>query len=91
MSRADGIFGGYTIANGVVIENAIGGKGNDTLIGNSADNSLDGGAGDDSCRFFSGARAAYTVTDLGGSVRVTGPEGTDTISNVEKLVFTTRR
>ena len=37
--------------------------------------------------FFPGARAAYTVTDLGGSVSVTGPEGTDTISNVEKLVF----
>ena len=39
MSRVDGIFGGYTIANGVVIENAVGGKGNDTLVGNSADNS----------------------------------------------------
>ena len=86
LSQAAGIFGGYTIANGVVIENAIGGRGNDTLIGNAADNNLDGGAGDDTVRFL-GARAAYTVTDLGGSVRVTGPEGTDTISNVEKLVF----
>ena len=86
VSQVVGIFGGYTIANGVVIENAIGGKGNDTLVGNSADNSLDGGAGDDSV-VFPGARAAYTVTDQGGSVRVTGPEGTDTISNVEKLVF----
>ena len=86
VSQAAGIFGGFTIANGVVIENAIGGRGNDTLIGNSADNSLDGGAGDDTV-VFSGARAAYTVTDLGGSVRVAGPEGTDTISNVEKLAF----
>jgi len=86
LSQAAGIFGGYTIANGVVIENAIGGRGNDTLIGNSADNNLDGGAGDDTV-IFSGARAAYTVTDLGGSFSVTGPEGNDTISNVERLLF----
>ena len=37
VSQAAGIFGGYTIANGVVIENAIGGTGNDTLVGNAAD------------------------------------------------------
>ena len=86
VSQAAGIFGGYTIANGVVIENAIGGTGNDTLIGNAADNNLDGGAGDDAV-VFSGARAAYTITNVDGSVRVTGPEGADTISNVEKLVF----
>lgn len=35
------------IAYGVVIENAIGGSGNDILTGNSANNSLDGGAGND--------------------------------------------
>jgi serralysin len=47
VSYANGIFGGYTIANGVVIERAIGGSGNDTLIGNDADNSLFGNAGND--------------------------------------------
>ena len=37
--------------------------------------------------FFPG-RAAYKVTGSGGnSFRVTGPEGPDTIANVEKLVF----
>ena len=86
MSRAGGTFGGYTIANGVVIENAIGGRGNDTLRGNSADNSLDGGAGDDTV-IFSGPKTAYTVTDLGGSVRVTGPEGTDTLISIEHIQF----
>ncbi|WP_185961350.1 M10 family metallopeptidase C-terminal domain-containing protein [Telmatospirillum sp. J64-1] len=34
-----------TIAYGVVIENAIGGSGDDILIGNDADNRLEGGAG----------------------------------------------
>jgi serralysin len=86
VSQAAGIFGGYTIANGVVIENAIGGKGNDTLIGNSADNTLYGGAGDDTV-IFSGPQSAYTVTDLGGSVRVTGPEGTDTLISIEHMLF----
>nr|MDP2192589.1 DUF4214 domain-containing protein [Rhodoferax sp.] len=35
------------IAFGSIIENAIGGSGNDTLIGNDANNSLDGGGGND--------------------------------------------
>ncbi len=35
------------IAFGCVIENAIGGTGNDTLIGNGSNNSLDGGGGND--------------------------------------------
>lgn len=39
--------GGYYIANGVTIENAIGGSGNDRLIGNSASNILSGGSGND--------------------------------------------
>ncbi len=41
------VHGGYTIANGVVIENASGGSGDDVLIGNSAGNALTGNAGDD--------------------------------------------
>ena len=40
LSQHTGVAGGFTIANGVVIENAIGGNGNDTLIGNSAANRL---------------------------------------------------
>ncbi len=35
------------IAYNCIIENAIGGSGNDTLIGNAANNNLSGGAGDD--------------------------------------------
>lgn len=47
VSFAQGIYGGFTIANGVVIENATGGSGNDVIIGNGASNVLNGGAGDD--------------------------------------------
>ena len=59
VSRAAAIFGGFTIANGVVIENAVGGRGNDTLIGNSADNFLDGRAGDDSLDGGAGNDTAF--------------------------------
>jgi Ca2+-binding RTX toxin-like protein len=41
------IHGGYTIANGVVIEKATGGGGNDVLIGNAVANTLSGNGGDD--------------------------------------------
>lgn len=45
------------IAFGVVIENAIGGKGADTLIGNDASNYLDGGDGNDT--LYGGAGSDY--------------------------------
>ena len=56
------IHGGYTIARGVVIENAIGGSGNDTITGNAAQNRLEGGAGDD---VLDGRAGADTM--IGGS------------------------
>lgn len=47
VSFVDGIWGGFTIANGVVIENATGGSGDDVLMGNDANNVLNGRAGSD--------------------------------------------
>ena len=47
VSFAYGIFGGFTIANGVTIENANSGSGSDVLTGNAVANVLNGGAGDD--------------------------------------------
>jgi Ca2+-binding RTX toxin-like protein len=47
VSFVEGTFGGYTIAHGVVIENATGGSGDDALIGNSAANTLVGNNGSD--------------------------------------------
>ncbi|MDC9590637.1 serralysin family metalloprotease [Xenorhabdus sp. XENO-10] len=46
-SDVGGLKGNVSIARGVVIENAIGGSGDDILVGNSADNILKGGSGDD--------------------------------------------
>ncbi len=46
-SNVGGLVGNVAIAQGVTLENAIGGSGNDLLIGNAAANELNGGAGND--------------------------------------------
>lgn len=95
-SDIGGLINNIAIAFGVIIENAIGGSGNDTITGNDADNTIrgrggndtiDGGLGTDTA-VFAGVRSAYTITDLGGgSARVAGPDGTDTLTNVELFKF----
>jgi Ca2+-binding RTX toxin-like protein len=67
ISAASGIHGGFTIANGVVIENAYGGKGNDTLTGNAAANILHGGAGAD-IMAGGGGNDRYYVDNVGDVV-----------------------
>lgn len=47
VSFAMGAWTGFTIANGVAIERATGGAGNDTLTGNALANLMIGGFGDD--------------------------------------------
>lgn len=80
VSFLDGIWGGYTIANGVVIENATGGSGDDVLMGNDADNILRGNAGDD---FMMGR---------GGADTFDGGAGFDTVSyaNAEEGIVVTQ-
>jgi serralysin len=56
-----------SIAYGAVIENAIGGKGNDVLIGNGVANKLTGGGGNDLFRIDSaGTSGADRITDFRG-------------------------
>ena len=54
-SDIGGWQGNVSIARGSIIENAIGGSGNDALIGNAANNRLTGGAGGDRMRGGAGA------------------------------------
>ena len=78
MSYATGIYGGFTIANGVVIETAISGSGNDTLIGNAADNYLDGGAGIDAVTGGAG-NDIIIVDNAGDTVTELANEGRDVV------------
>lgn len=79
VSRAVGKFGGVTIANGVVIENASGGIMGDRIHGNSADNLLDGGLGYDFVD-FSGSTANLSIDLAAG---VASGEGDDILVSFE--------
>ncbi|AXK51835.1 MULTISPECIES: serralysin family metalloprotease [Pseudomonas] len=65
-SDVGGMVGNVSIAQGVTVENAIGGSGNDLLIGNNAANVLKGGAGND------------IIYGGGGADKLWGGSGSDT-------------
>ncbi|MET1069187.1 MAG: serralysin family metalloprotease [Pseudomonas prosekii] len=65
-SDVGGMVGNISIAKGVTIENAIGGSGNDLLIGNNVANELKGGAGND------------IIYGAGGADKLWGGAGSDT-------------
>lgn len=68
------LFGGYYIANNVVIENASGGSGDDRIIGNDANNILMGGDGDDTIYGHGGDDIIYGQA---GNDRIYGGAGAD--------------
>lgn len=84
-----------------LIEDAIGGSGNDTIIGNAADNTLTGGGGNDTLDGAAGINtAAYAgpALDYSWSLSADGswtvvdnradsPDGTDTLTNIQYLQF----
>ena len=63
-----------------------GNDGNDFLRGNGGDDTIDGGAGFDIAG-YSGSVAGYSVVGGVGSVTVSGPDGTDTLTGIELLQF----
>ncbi|WP_448107834.1 serralysin family metalloprotease [Pseudomonas azerbaijanoccidentalis] len=65
-SDVGGLVGNVSIAKGVTVENAIGGSGNDLLIGNGVSNELKGGAGND------------ILYGAGGADKLWGGAGSDT-------------
>ncbi len=75
-TTAQAIKGGFTIANGVVIENATGGGGDDVLIGNDADNVLTGNGGND---VLMGNGGADILIGGAGTDSYAGGDGADTI------------
>jgi serralysin len=92
------LFQGNTAS---LIENAIGGAGNDVISGNQANNKLTGGAGSDvldggagvDTVVYSGLSTNYLWTQnadgswLIADLRVGSPDGSDTLKNIESLQF----
>jgi serralysin len=78
LSRVDGVLGGFTIANGVTIENALAGSGDDSLTGNEAANTLSGGAGADRMA-GGGGNDVYLLNESGDRVLEATSGGIDQI------------
>ena len=78
-SSGGGLTNNISIAFGAVIENAVGGKGNDALIGNSAANLLDGRGGAD--KMTGGAGNDVFIVDNVGDVAIetSSQGGTDLV------------
>tara|TARA_R110002072_G_scaffold121684_7_gene255867 strand:+ start:1238 stop:2833 length:1596 start_codon:yes stop_codon:yes gene_type:complete len=74
LSQAGNISGGFTIANGVVIEQASGGAGADALTGNDAGNLLKGNGGNDR---LSGQAGDDSINGNQGADTVLGDSGAD--------------
>ena len=86
--------GNIGIAFGTTIECATGGAGNDTIVGNSANNVIDGGAGFNTV-VYSGKHTDYSVTQLSNGwlqvsdLRAGTPDGFDQDHNIQN--FSVRR
>ncbi|MFB8830006.1 M10 family metallopeptidase C-terminal domain-containing protein [Azotobacter sp. CWF10] len=86
-----------TIATDTLIENAIGGDGNDRIEGNAADNLIYGMRGDDiliggdgsDTAVFHGRAEDYSVSEAEGIITVQSLSGagTDTLTGFEGLLF----
>ncbi len=74
MNYSSGIVGGFTVANGVVIEEGVGGSGNDTITGHNNGSTLRGGGGND---LITGGSANDTIEGGNGSDTLNGGGGED--------------
>lgn len=73
-----------TIANGVVIENAMGSRYNDQILTNSSDNTLTGNGGNDTFYWMAGQTGTDTVTDF--AVTFSGATSTGDKLNLSSLI-----
>ena len=75
------------IVSGNAGNNVISGlQGNDSLYGAAGNDTLDGGDGFDVAQ-FTGTRSGYTITKSGTSYTVSGRDGVDSVTGVERLHF----
>ncbi len=85
LTGTDSINGTGNMLNNVMTGNSA----TNTLMGGGGNDTMDGGAGTD-VAVFSVARASYVITRVGATITVqdnSGAEGTDTLTNVERLKF----
>jgi hypothetical protein len=67
-------------------DSIVGNAGDDQLSGLTGNDTLNGGAGTDTA-LFSDNYADYTISFSGANILVSGPDGNDSVTNIEKLQF----
>ena len=77
---------GLNLTGNALGNTLTGNDGNNTITGGLGDDTIDGGAGTDQA-VFSGNYSQYTITFNPSNVTVVGPDGTDTLTNIESLKF----
>ena len=65
----------------------FGGGGNDTLTGAAGNDTLDGGAGGADMSIYSSNRSDYSIVITASGFTVSGPDGNDTLSGIERFHF----
>ena len=81
-----GTAGDDTLTGTAFADDLSGGTGNDTLRGMAGDDRIDGGEGIDTAVFSGTYRQSHIVVQ-DGVITVTGPDGVDTLTGVERLSF----
>jgi Ca2+-binding RTX toxin-like protein len=78
---------GAVHGTGNALDNVItGNDGDNVLTGGLGNDTIDGGAGIDTA-VFTGSYLSYTITRSGNDFIVSGPDGTDHLTHIEKLAF----
>ena len=78
---------GNDIHVGTILADTLNGLGgNDTITGGAGNDAINGGLGYDRAD-YSSLPGAYTITRNGLTTTVSGPDGTDTLTGIERLQF----
>ncbi len=86
-NRLDGLDGNDTFFGRDGNDTLNGGAGNDTFTGGNGNDYINGGSGTDEARYFFN-REDYAFNRIdSNTLGVLGPDGGDTVTNVETLVF----
>jgi len=82
--------GGVTIIGGAGNDTLVAGTGNDTISGGAGNDTINGSTGVDKA-VYNGNRVSYTITKTVSAYTVAGPDGVDTLSNIERLQFSDKK
>lgn len=88
-SSVAGMTDNLSIARGAEIENTVTGSGNDTIIGNASDNLIDGGTGSDTFVLALPDTDVQLVNLDTGLTILHSVFGTDQLTNIETIEFST--